>query len=313
MPLPFSSRQALVMAFDDAFAIGAETSLFSLLRHNPWFDARVIALCDGVGAHHREALLRVYPIEMVDVAPEIKSIARRVAHSLGCSPGESTRLYSLQLFGLQDLDRAVFLDADTLCTGDVSALFSEPADLAAAPDHVQLMRSLETRRVEPTKHSRQEPYGRPLAFSFNSGVMTLSGRFLTPEIYRDLLQLPGLSDGHGSHRLLDQYVLNHYFDGRVTALDPRYNFLVGSEALLRHRHALTLSDVRVLHFAGCPKPWQKTWEHARRWVPARLLRYYDCWYETRQLLTGGLSDDEALGQQRLVLEELSRMARQNPT
>lgn len=300
------------MAFDDAFAIGAETSLFSLLRHNPWFDARVIVLHDGIATRHQEALARLYPIEFREVAPELKSISRRVARSLGCSAGESMRLYSLQLFGLEDLERAVFLDADTLCLGDVSALFDAPADFAAAPDHVQLTRDLEHRHGEPGARVRNEPYGQPLAYSFNSGVMTISGRLLTPEIYRDLLQLPGLSDGRGLHRLMDQYVLNRYFDGRVTPLDPRYNFLVGSEALLRHRHGLTLSDVRVLHFAACPKPWETTWELARSWVSARLLRYYDCWYETRRLLTGGSSDDEALEQQRFVLEDVSRMARRTP-
>lgn len=304
-----TSRHALVMAFDEAFAVGAETALFSVLRHNPWFDARVIVFGQGLSTRTCAALSRLYPVEFVALSPEVESIARRVGRSSGYGSNESPRFYALQLFSLKDLDRAVFLDVDTLCTGDVSALFSESSDFAAAPDHVQLKREVEKAAGRHERTSGTEPYGRALAYSWNSGVMTVSARWLTPAVYQDLLQVPGIPDAPGFHRLADQYVLNRYFEGNVEPLSPCYNFLVSMEALLRGQFGLTLPDARILHFAGCPKPWGWSWEQARERAPVRFLRYYECWYETREQLTGELSREGAVEQQRLGLQELSLAAR----
>src|SRR5882672_2721276 len=117
MSSPVRSRRALVVAFDERFAVGAETSLFSLLRHNPWFDARLVVVGDGLGSKTREALRRLYPVELLEVDPALKSGARRLART-GRVPKPSC-LYSLQAFSLENLDRVVFMDVDTICLGDV--------------------------------------------------------------------------------------------------------------------------------------------------------------------------------------------------
>lgn len=297
------SRQALVLAFDEHFAIGAETCLYSLLRHNPWFDARVIALGDGLSERTRSSLTRLYPVEFGSLDPALRSAAARVVRSGNVSRNAALRLGSLQLFGLSGLTRAVFLDVDTICTGDVRPLFELEAELAAAPDLPQLQRQLRP-------NGAAQPYGRALEYSFNTGVMSVAGRWLRPEVYMELLQLPGLSDAPGAHELSDQYVLNRYFEGKVTPLDVRYNFLVPAEVLSRKLFGRVLADVRILHFSGYSKPWQHTWEEARRRVPPRFLRYYECWHELRAELGTELTGEQALVQYRIGLDELSAAARQ---
>ena len=51
------------MAVDEAFAVGAETSLCSFLRENPWFEARVIVVSTGLGTQARASLTELYPVE----------------------------------------------------------------------------------------------------------------------------------------------------------------------------------------------------------------------------------------------------------
>jgi lipopolysaccharide biosynthesis glycosyltransferase len=296
------------MAFDEAFALGAETSLYSVLRHNHWFDARVIVLADGLSDASCVALRRLYGVEFVNLDPALVHVAERVVRSGRVPRGVSRRLYLLQLFNLSGLERAVFLDADTLCLGDVRALFELPHEFAAAPDLLQLERELRP-ECAPELARPHQPYGRELAYSFNTGVLSVSSAYLRRDIYLDLLQAPGLVESAGAPQLADQYLLNRFFDGKVVPLDPRYNFIVSAEALLRQRYSLTLPDVRILHFAGYTKPWELSWDEARRRVPSRFLRYYETWYELRQELTAELTNESAFDQYRAGLGELSLSAR----
>jgi lipopolysaccharide biosynthesis glycosyltransferase len=315
MTLPNDARRALVIAFDERFAVGARTCLFGFLRHNPWFSDRVIAFVDAVSPTTCSALQELCPIEFIEFDPALKSIGARLTRSKNASRSLSLRLGSLQLFSLSDLDRVVFLDVDTVCMGDVRFLFDLEADFSAAPDLSQLQALVsnvdpdDNAAVDAQRH-HSSPYGRPLAYSFNSGVLSVSGRWLTPTVYEGLLQLPGLRDAPGvSIELGDQCVLNHFFDGKVTPLDARFNFLVPAQVLLRRLYNLALSDLRIIHFAGYSKPWAFSWKQARQVLPSEFLRYYDCWYELNEQLTANKTAKESLAEYFAGLEALSIAAR----
>jgi lipopolysaccharide biosynthesis glycosyltransferase len=308
-PVP-APQFALVLAVNEAFVPGASACLKSFLRHNSWFDARVVIVADGLGAASCETLARCYPVEFVMADPALGSILASHVRARALRSTESARLLALQVFSLQGFDRVVFLDADTLCLGDLRPLFDETADFAAAPDPTHVRRSMGggAHGSDPADARSFAPYGRALSYSFNTGVMTIGGTLLRSGSYHALLELAARSDLPGVRSLGDQLVLNHFFDGTATPLDPRYNFQVSAESLLRRGFGLTLADVRVLHFAGCPKPWLESWETARKRVPARFLRYYDCWYE---FVDRGFAptDRDTLEQERAGLDELSRLSR----
>lgn len=281
-PRDVSESRALVLAFDEAFARGAKVCLYSFLRYNPWFQGRVICVVDAVSPTTLSELRQLFPIEVLPIAPELVSASRRTARQRNLPADQGARLYSLQLFQLPNISRAVFLDADTVCLGDVSELFEVQWDLAAGPDLQQLTRAC---RVDPSSTSETESEAaQGSSYSFNSGVISVSARCMSRSVYEALLQLPGFEVPGARHRLGDQLVLNYFFRGRVQPLSPRYNFIVSAQAIIRELFGVTLADARVLHFAGYLKPWQISWNDTRACVPPEFLRYYDCWHELNEAM-----------------------------
>ncbi|RYD23722.1 MAG: hypothetical protein EOP88_03055 [Verrucomicrobiaceae bacterium] len=128
----------------------------------------------------------------------------------------------LNVFGLSFLDRAVFLDADTLVLKNIDHLFSHE-QFAAAPDF-------------GLEHNRD---------TFNSGVFVCSP---SPELYSRMMEaLPALSSYDGG----DQGFLNVFFND-AERLDWRYNAL--KRVSLKFPATFQLNDVSVIHYVG-QKPW----------------------------------------------------------
>lgn len=128
----------------------------------------------------------------------------------------------LEVFGLTFLDRAVFIDADTVVLGELDELF-EYEGFAAAPDFGL---RLETHR-------------------FNSGVFVCSpGSDLYMRVLGAIPDTPSYDGG-------DQGFLN-VFMNEVSWLPPQFNTL--RRALGRYPDAIRKDDARIIHFVG-PKPW----------------------------------------------------------
>lgn len=128
----------------------------------------------------------------------------------------------LEVFGLTFLDRAVFLDADTIVLGETDPLFAYEG-FAAAPDFGL---RLENR-------------------TFNSGVFVVSPN--SDEYLRILDSIPTTPSYDGG----DQGFLNVY-QGEITWLPPEFNTL--RRVITRFPDVIPLKRARVLHYVG-PKPW----------------------------------------------------------
>ena len=136
----------------------------------------------------------------------------------------------LRAFGLADVEKAVFLDADTLVLQNVDELFERP-DFAAAPDFFMPDR-------------------------FNSGVMVLAP---SPGRLDAMTAALGACDTYDGG---DQGFLNTFFEGwwsmdAAHRLPARYNmhhfvfqFMVAHPSLRRQ----FLREVRVVHYT-LQKPW----------------------------------------------------------
>lgn len=129
----------------------------------------------------------------------------------------------LAAFSLTFLDRAVYLDADTVVLRDIDELF-DGEGFAAAPDF-----GLELHRKD-----------------FNSGVFAFDP---SAEQFRRLMELNGQIDSSDGG---DQGYLNAIFD-KVTWLDHSFNTL--RRMFEANPGLVSLGETRVLHFVG-PKPWQ---------------------------------------------------------
>lgn len=128
----------------------------------------------------------------------------------------------LEVFGLTFLDRAVFIDADTVVLGSTDELFAH-SGFAAAPDFGL---RLESHR-------------------FNSGVFVCSP---SSELYMRVVDaIPDTPSYDGG----DQGFLNVFMDD-VTWLPPEFNTL--RRALGRYPDVIDRDAARIIHFVG-PKPW----------------------------------------------------------
>lgn len=145
---------------------------------------------------------------------------------------------ALEAFRQDDLERVIYLDSDTLCTGELGELLFLDCDFAAVPCR------------------------KPMAGRFNSGLMVIGQRLLSHAVADAMV---ALDQGLGEY-WADQPRINAYLqansDLRVMALPEIYNFMyiaghpeTGDDTQFQRleRH------IRLVHWAGReakrPKPW----------------------------------------------------------
>jgi len=131
----------------------------------------------------------------------------------------------LNVFALDDFERVVFIDADTLVLQPIDSLFDIDADFAAAPDH-----GVSLRRGE-----------------FNSGVFVCKPNRATFEDMLTKIATVRSRDGG------DQGFLNEWFSS-WRRLPRSFNTL--KRIYWHHPDLFDLGQIKVLHFVG-PKPWDQ--------------------------------------------------------
>lgn len=129
----------------------------------------------------------------------------------------------LEVFGLSFLDRAAFLDADTVVLKSPDGIFEYPG-FAAAPDFGLRLEN----------------------FTFNSGVFVCDP---SPQTYAAILDAVPATPSYDSG---DQGFLNSFMT-EITWLPPEYNSL--RRALSRFPDVVELERAKIVHFVG-PKPWE---------------------------------------------------------
>lgn len=207
----------------DAYVPGIEALGRSLVESGSR-ESRVLMVTPDVSPAARERLAGqgwlVRPVESVGHPDVGEPIFKRFDLSFT----------KLRVFSLVELDKAVFLDADTVVLRNVDELFERPA-FAAAPDFFMPDR-------------------------FNSGVMVLEpSQALTDELLAALARLPSYDGG-------DQGLLNSYWSDWWAMpvehrLGPSYNmhhfvfqFMAAHPAL----RAQFLDTVKIVHYT-LQKPW----------------------------------------------------------
>jgi lipopolysaccharide biosynthesis glycosyltransferase len=230
----------------DTFTDYALVLLDSIRRHNPWF-ARLP--------------LRVFwspqlaPLSPVNQARVLQAHVETTFVSVDGAAYERYRpqtpprlmaaLLTLEAFGIRDADRVVFLDADMVCLGDLTDLFTLDVDLAGC----------HTGSDRAAKEARAGTLARGL--KINTGVLVIGRRYLRDSTRRRLARYP-------SGAFADQDVLNRFLRGRpVYCLDHRFNY----HAQFFWRGDET--DVRLLHYAGTKPLEAPDLPRMRPWFAAR--------------------------------------------
>lgn len=154
----------------------------------------------------------------------------------------------IQLFGLTDFSKLVYLDSDMLVLKNVDELFEKR--------HLSAVAAGQLERPEWTR--------------LNSGLMVITPDHQLPEkmlgvMDRAIQQITLL----GSNKIGDQDIVNAYYPDwpgqKDLHLDERYNIFISDLDVYISKHGYqisvddkkTLRDIRVIHFVGPKKPWMK--------------------------------------------------------
>lgn len=236
------------------------------------------------------------------ITAENKSILKRIIEQPNISlrfvnPTQILQQYTLPVAGhfalecffrivsplmLRRYKRLVFTDCDLIFQSDVQHLYQMPLNgklLSAAresfwPAHLRMKESGFMDYAVNTLHLK-DPYQ-----YYNTGVLVLDlKRFRETDTCQKLLKL---ADGK-SLRLLEQDVLNMYFEGEFCPLPVEWNCVdEGGFSVLesyftpeeKQNMARVRGHAKILHYAGALKPWQDPAETAEWWTYVKRTPFY---------------------------------------
>ncbi len=253
----------LVMAIDDDYTLGLGAVAASLLNHLPSDRQVFLYILDGgLSSDTRKRISTVFAnrihIRFCDIPDLQINSWSMTPHPSHLNESTLLRLHIAEALP-PDVDKVLYLDADTLVTGDVSEVFTcdlKDNTIAAVPDEYRpsLNQHHAVRDLLAGEH-RNDSY-------FNAGVILI-----------DLERWRHLSVGSRARRLLDtnssilrfpdQDALNIILNNDWSPLPARWNRLVSP---LRSVPTgvdadLLLRTKGVIHFVGPIKPWNSKFPH----------------------------------------------------
>jgi len=130
-----------------------------------------------------------------------------------------------EIFSIQDTNKIIFLDSDTLILGNIDYLIDFKEDFGAV------------RELYIDQH--------------NTGVMVIGKKYLNKQITNDLINL---TQRYGITEHLDQDIINNYFTDVITDIPISYNYLKIYSKQIFQNTGLP-NHIKILHFI-VKKPWQ---------------------------------------------------------
>jgi len=146
-------------------------------------------------------------------------------------PHRRLNLNKLVIFGWEEYDKIVFMDADTVCKGDIADLFKMPGEFAATQDIW---------------------WNKPLDPSFNSGVMVFTPR---KWLFKNMIEKLSDPDYHDPTQG-DQDFLQKYWEYENWGLPAIYNLNLVLYEFYKQTWDYLWMDTRIIHYT-VRKPVEK--------------------------------------------------------
>lgn len=229
------------------YLIGFEVMLKSLVENNP----RVI----------EEDI--PFTIISNDLTSDDLIVARKIHNNISLKTYDSSKYYEIdelkkqqmsfgdyakyEIFSIEDVDKIIFLDSDTLILGNIDGLIDSKYNFGAV----------------------RELY----IDQYNTGVIVISKKYLNPKITNDLINLTKL---YGITEHSDQDIINHYFEDVIKDFPIEYNFLKTYNKKVFQNTGLP-KYIKILHYI-VKKPWQQkelvSLEEGTLWTERYWFDYY---------------------------------------
>jgi lipopolysaccharide biosynthesis glycosyltransferase len=255
---------ALFLCTNQRYFLSALTFLCSFFGQAPQVGGRLFVFLDKDVPRHWHGMLAmvaarfgrtvdvVHEAEFVPSAAEMRVDYGFFSGGGGLSRAAYFRLYAAKyLLRTQTFRRAVYMDTDIICRGDISGMttldFGDKLIAAAVEDYtMEVVNAAARNALDPTAY-------------FNSGVLVF--RMDDPRLEEFLDRAIEISEKEPERLVFhDQCALNIAFENRFVALPSRYNFYLRPS---RDRNGF-LEDGVLLHFVDRPKPWDIVFDRTYR-------------------------------------------------
>ena len=250
----------LFFGIDDAFVEPMAVCALSILQANPDEQFIFHVIIDWISPDNLERLKQtalrhamcIY-LHFVDV-----SVFDSFSSSVFYTKAIYYRLLMPYLLE-EDIDRALYLDADILCLHGFSSLWTmriQDYVLAAVEDQVPV--GTHVKHEADSSVERLRALGIPCHWYFNSGVMLVNLPLWRQEkVFERVLST--LQQYHKVFTLWDQDALNAVLHDNVLALEKKYNFMYS--VCYVETPIPALEKISLLHYASRYKPWQAWCSH----------------------------------------------------
>jgi len=285
----------IVSASDDNYVRGVAAAVRSAIDSLPaGRAARVFVLDGGITDDSKARLRRSWARKNVSIQwlqPDLDAI-RDMPVSQHINLSTYLRILLAELLPAE-IDRAIYLDADTIVVRNLDELWShdlegsfcaatqdafvpvlDPEEALPHPVHAMTMRGVDPRPIPNYRElglNATAPY-------FNAGIMLVNvDRWRKEHVARKAFEC--LRDNAGAVRYWDQYALNALFSGQWKKVDPRWNqnshvFRIPNFELSHYTEAefaAVRTDPWIVHFDYIPKPWDIESRHPFRKLFFRSL------------------------------------------
>ena len=152
------------------------------------------------------------------------------------------------------LDKAIYLDVDTIVKKDIKILFE--LDMGEYPIAAISETDYFTKHTINMLRANAMPNYKETSAYFNSGVLLLDiQKLIAMDFTKKAAELT--SQLYSKISFPDQDILNILFEDNYKKLDYRFNFLHNELVAFKAKYPrTTLDDLVIIHYTG-PKPWKE--------------------------------------------------------
>lgn len=244
-------KKTFVTVIDSNFIKGFTVLIYSLLKHNPWFDYTFHIIDVGLTEEDKELCKTIYPKSKI-ISPDYKSYSNFKWELAKKSIWKS--FYKLEMFKLTEYKQIIAIDSDMLILGDISDICNG--------EHIKEP----IYGVPSYKSSKDNTYN-----EINGGLILTNTALLEPGIYNKLIR----HSEKGFH-MVEQGAINDYFKGRIGFLPKEYNVEKRMLHSKKFNYKYDGTDAKIIHYVSS-KPWDDNSQKKGRELKYKKLE--KLWWE----------------------------------
>ena len=249
-------KTAIATVVTQDFVPGTLVTLFSFLKHNPWFNGDICLIGVDAPFGQIKQILDYDRVRVERVSEDLVTRCDQLAEVHDQYKRRIAQFYSLEVFRLTGYDRVLFVDSDLLIRGDLSELFSSGSKVLASGDGYYYKGFSHDRTTFEKVEMRVDDDPERMN-AFNAGVMALDGSMITRKRYTEMVKMISVENfSRFSTNHSDQLIFNLQFENDVEFISGKYNYRIGVGPEMKKADGVGLHDAHVIHFTAKKKPWR---------------------------------------------------------